>query len=191
MSRHSIQHENNGCDSKNFATGSETNPIMSHERIKSLITLSPMNMDNLPLNPFSNSFGNIYNNNSLAQKSQTPSDSNNYEHGVTYGLNNEYGGIPRQKFTIYSSKDQNRTSITAGFYESKYKPNITPVNEILKPNSSKNLFNPFIISTEINNGDDLFQNLPGRKCSLCQRDEVVPLIGNSLNLDICNTCKKQ
>ena len=190
MSRNNSQHENSGYGSKNFAIGSGTNPIMSHERIKSLITLSPMNMDNLPSNPFSNSFENSCNQNSLAQNSQTPSDSNSYGHGATYGLNNEYGGIPRQKFTTYSSKDQNRTSITAGFYESKYKPNIIPANEILEPNSSKNQFNPFIIPTEINNGDDFFQNISVRKCFLCQRNEV-PLVGNGLNLDICNTCKKQ
>ena len=181
MSRSSIQPENFG--------GSGTNQINSHERIKSLITLAPMNMDNLPSNPFSNSFGIGYDQNSLTQKVQVSSNLKSYGNGTTYDLNDDNGGIPIQKFTNYPSNDQNRIPATTGLYESKYKQNITSIKDIYELNFSSNPFNSINIPTKTNNGDHSFQKASSKKCFLCQQDTI--LTGNGLDFDICNICKKQ
>ena len=192
-SRSSSQHENSRYAHRQDPSSSGINQITSHERIKSLVTLAPMNMDNLPSNPFSNSFGSGHNQSSSAQKANTPSNSDsNGNNGISYGLNNEYGGIPRQNFTMNLSKDQSGAPITA-FYESKYKPNITPVNDVHKPNISNNVFsepfNPFNATIKTNNDDNLLNKASGKKCFLCNRDVIST--SNGLDFDICRICKKQ
>ena len=191
VSRSSSQHENNRYNHRQAPSSSGTNQISAHERIKSLVTLAPMNMDNLPLNPFSNAFGSGQNQSLSAQKAYTPSNSESHGNsGISYGLNNEYGGIPRQNFTINPSKDQSGVPAIPAFYESKYKPNITPVNDINKPNISGNLFsepfNPFSAPIKTNNGDN---KASGKKCFLCYRDVIST--NNGLDFDICRICKKQ
>ena len=177
MSRSSIQPENFG--------GSGTNQINSHERIKSLITLAPMNMDNLPLNPFSNSFSIAYDQNIFTQKAQVSSNLNSYSHGTTHDFND---GIPIQKFTNYPSKDQNGIpATTGGLYESK--KNITSVKDMYELNFSINPFNSINVHTKTNNGDYSYQKASSKKCFLCQQETM--LAGNGLDFDICNICKKQ